>query len=211
MDANAVNLLARLRRNLQAGTLPGFAAQQTMSPPFRGTYPTPPPGARLAAVLALFYPIQDQLHLLFIQRTSPANDRHAGQISFPGGSRDADDADAAANALRETEEEVGIPRTAIELLGPLTSLYVPVSNFLVEPFVGFLPSRPQLRPQPSEVARTLELPFTHFLDPSARVVAERRLSSGLTLPDTPHWAVGGEEIWGATSMMVAEIVALAQS
>jgi len=179
-----------------------------MAPRFRGNYAGAPPTARNASVLALLYPIDNRLHLLYIQRTSPANDRHAGQISFPGGSAEAEDATATITALREAEEEVGIPREKVEIFGALTPLYVPVSNFLVAPFVGFSAERPTLIPQASEVARTLELPFADFLTQEARQVGERKLTNGMTLKDTPYWAVQGEEIWGATAMMTAELVAL---
>lgn len=121
---------------------------------------------------------------------------------------EAGDTDAAATALREAEEEVGIPREAVELLGALTPLYIPVSNFLVDPFVGFFPERPQFSLQTSEVARVLELPLAGFLAPDARQVGERQLVNGMTLKEIPYWGIAGEEIWGATAMMTAELVEL---
>lgn len=206
--AEDLRLLAALRARLGADSLPGSGAQLTMVPPMRGDYATPPADARRASVLALLYPIESRLHLLYIQRTSPKRDRHAGQISFPGGSVEPADVDAAATALRETEEEVGIPREAVELLGGLTQLYIPVSNFLVDPFVGYLPDRPAFTLQKSEVARVLELPLADFLTEGARRVGPRKLANGISLPDVPYWAVADEEIWGATSMMTAELLAL---
>lgn len=200
------NLLDQLRRGLRAGKLPGQAAQRKMAPPLRGTYGDPPPDARRASVMALLYPIEAALHILYIQRTSPANDRHAGQISFPGGSVDPGDVDAVDTALRELEEEVGVGRTDIEVLGGLTQLYIPVSNFLVDPFVGVMPYQPALTPQISEVARTLELPLRSFLGNSALRIGPRKLASGMTIPEVPYWAVAGEEVWGATSMMTAELL-----
>ncbi|MEM1358052.1 MAG: CoA pyrophosphatase [Bacteroidota bacterium] len=201
-------LLAALRRKLVDEPLPGATAQGIMAPPLRGKYADPPPNARRASVLALLYPVAEQLRLLYIQRTSPANDRHAGQISFPGGSVEEGDADAAATALREAEEEVGIPRAEVELLGALTPLYIPVSNFLVDPFVGYLPSHPSFALQASEVARVLELPLVDFLGTNARQIGERRLVNGMTLKNIPYWAIEGEEVWGATAMMTAELVEL---
>lgn len=197
-----------LRQRLGRGGLPGAEAQYSMAPPMRGASAGPPSTARQASVMALLYPIESSWHLLFIQRTSPKRDRHAGQISFPGGSVDPGDESAAATALRETEEEVGIPRERISLLGALTPLYIPVSNFLVDPFVGYLPERPVFTPQETEVARILELPLADFLAPTARRTGTRKLSNGINLPETPYWHIQGEEIWGATSMMTAELVAL---
>ncbi|MEM6770838.1 MAG: NUDIX domain-containing protein [Bacteroidota bacterium] len=201
-------LLEQLRRGLRAPDLPGLPAQLKMAPPLRGKYSGPPDDARRASVMALLYPIDGILHILYIQRTSPANDRHAGQISFPGGSVDPGDIDAVDTALRELEEEVGIGRTGIEVLGPLTQLYIPVSNFLVDPFVGYLTSRPELTLQETEVARTLELPLADFLAPDALQIGPRKLANGMTLTEVPYWSVAGEEIWGATSMMTAELVAV---
>jgi len=201
-------LLDRLQRSLRENSLPGQEAQRKLAPPVRGGYADPPPNARRASVMALLYPIAGRLNLLYIQRTSPANDRHAGQISFPGGSVDPGDIDAVDTALRELEEEVGVDRANVTVLGALTQLYIPVSNFLVDPFVGFMPTQPVLTPQVTEVARTLELPLSDFLLPAARQVGPRKLVNGATLQNVPFWAVGGEEIWGATSMMTAELVEL---
>lgn len=201
-------LLQRLHRGLLSPPLPGRAAQQTMAPRLRGEYGAPPADARRAAVLALLFPADGGLRLLYIQRTSPRRDRHAGQISFPGGSVDAGDPDTESTALRELEEEVGVPATAVTVLGAITPLYIPVSNFLVDPYVGYAPQLPPLRLQASEVARTLTVGVADLLEPTARRRGNRKLTTGLTLPDTPYWSVGPEEIWGATAMMTAEIVAL---
>ena len=201
-------LLSRLRHALANAPLPGPAAQRRMMPPLRGDYAVPPADARRAAVMALLYPIGERLHLLYIQRTSPKRDRHAGQISFPGGSVDPGDADTLATALRELEEETGVPAPGIEVLGALTPLYIPVSNFLVDVYVGYRSAQPGFTPQESEVARIIELPFADFLAPDAVQVGPRKLANGMTLPNVPYWAVGGEEIWGATSMMTGELVAL---
>lgn len=201
-------LLQTLHLRLRQNERPGRPAQQTMAPPLRGEYGDPPANARRAAVLALFYPVGDAAHLLYIQRTSPPGDRHAGQISFPGGSVDPEDADTAATARRELEEEVGVRRDQPQLLGALTPLYIPVSNFLVDPYVGYLPKRPVLVPQESEVARILEIPLNNLLQTDVRRIGTRTLSQGLRLPDTPYYAVSSEEIWGATSMMTAELLAM---
>ena len=202
-------LLRRLREKLSTAELPGFAAQKRMAPAMRGTPITPLKTARQASVLALLYPVGGELHLLYIQRTSPKRDRHAGQISFPGGSVDPGDQNAAHTALRELEEEVGIPESSVEIIGRLSPLYIPISNFMVDPFVGWMAERPTFVLQESEVARILELPFADFFAPAAQRSGPRKLVNGMTLPDTPYWFVGGEEIWGATAMMTAELVEVA--
>lgn len=201
-------LLHGLTQKLSVTARPGRAAQTRMAPPLRGDYAEPAQDARRAAVLVLLYPIGNRLQLLYIQRTSPKRDRHAGQIGFPGGSVEADDTDAIDTALREAAEEVGADRAAVTILGELTPLFIPVSNFLVDVVVGYTPSRPDFVLQESEVARIIELPLTDFLTEGARRVGPRQLASGLSLPNVPYWAVAGEEIWGATAMMTAELIAL---
>lgn len=200
--------LEAIRSRLQSGELPGYSAQEIMGHSLRQPLTSAPPTARAASVLALIYPIKEVLHLLFIQRTSPPGDRHGGQISFPGGSADPADTDPADTALREAEEEVGIDRNRVTLLGELTPLYIPVSNFLVNPFVGYLPVRPTFTLQVSEVARILELPLADFFAEGVIDYHDKELYNGMLLKDVPHWMVAGEEIWGATAMMVGELVAI---
>ena len=200
--------LDRIRARLRAGELPGYAAQEVMGHELRKDYAQAPPTARSAAVVALLYPLAGALHLLFIQRTSPPGDRHGGQISFPGGAADAKDASPAATALRELEEEVGVDASRVELVGELTPLYIPVSNFLVNPFVGYLPTRPAFVLQETEVARVLELPLAAFFADDIVGYRDKKLFNGMLLKRVPHWLVGAEAIWGATAMMVGELVAL---
>ncbi|WP_116107283.1 NUDIX hydrolase [Lewinella sp. IMCC34191] len=198
--------LDRIRQCLRAGDLPGYASQKTMGHKLRQPHQEAPPDARLASVLALFYPIETQLRLLFIQRTSPPGDRHGGQVSFPGGSADPEDASPAATALREAAEEVGVPASTVTLLGKLTPLYIPISNFLVHPFVGYTPQRPDFVLQASEVQRILELPFAGFYADDAVAYRDKKLYNGMILKEVPHWEVAGESVWGATAMMVGELV-----
>lgn len=206
-------MLDQLRRALRANKLPGAIAQATMAPPGRSAFPVAPENARHAAVLALFFQKYDTWHLLFIQRTSPPGDRHGGQISFPGGSVDPGDKDIIDTALREAEEEVGLGRERIDVLGRLTPLYIPVSNFQVDPVVGVLGAAAGAKyvRQETEVERILEIPVSDLLTKGARKVGDRKTSSGFTLKNVPYYDAGGEEIWGATSMMVAELLALVRA
>lgn len=202
----------RIRRRLRdGGELPGYPAQEIMGHALRQEYSRAPATARAASVLALCYPVDGALHLLFIQRTSPPGDRHGGQISFPGGRADDDDESAAATALREVWEEVGVDPDPIELVGELTPLYIPISNYLVNPFVGYLAERPRLIPQVTEVARTLELPLAEFFRESVVEYRNKKLYNGMILKDVPHWVIGEESIWGATAMIVGELIALGRS
>ncbi len=198
----------RIRTRLADGQLPGYAIQERMGHALRKDLSEAPADARPASVLALIYPLRDVLHLLFIQRTSPPGDRHGGQISFPGGSADATDESPAATALREAEEEVGVNPRTVELIGALSPLYIPISNFLVTPFVAYLPGRPTFRLQVSEVERILELPLVDFYREDVVEYRSKKLFNGMILKDVPHWVVAGESVWGATAMMVGELVEL---
>ncbi|PSR12561.1 MAG: CoA pyrophosphatase [Bacteroidetes bacterium] len=187
--------------------LPGQAAQYKMAHVVRQNAQTPPENARQAGVLALFFPKADRWHLTLIQRNNDnPNDRHGGQISFPGGKRDRTDADLQATALREAEEEVGVPRQKVKLLGALTELYIPVSNFLVQPYVGFIDHTPDFRPQPQEVQAVLEVPFTELLDVRNRRFTDLRLTEQLLLRQVPYFSVGEHVVWGATAMMISELL-----
>lgn len=155
-----------------------------------------------AAVLVGLVERPGGMHILFTRRTPHLTD-HAGQISFPGGRLDPTDADAAAAALRETEEEVGLPRAQVEMIGRLDT-YVTRTGFEVTPCVGFVMPPESYRPDPFEVAEVFEVPLDFFLDPGSRKL-ESRLYQGrqrffYAFPWNRHY------IWGATAGMLNNLV-----
>ena len=144
-----------------------------------------------------------------IERVSfDRRDRHSGQMSFPGGRFETEDGDLSITALRETEEEIGIKRSEVQLLGGLTELYIPVSNFLVHPFVGYLPYTPSFVPDAREVHAVVETPFNRFFEASAIQKKDMHLSESLRLRDVPFYDIAGKVVWGATAMMLSELVEL---
>lgn len=194
----------------QALMLPQFdvAAAHEFMLPMAGKRKRPPelPGeARVGGVLLLLYCHQQTMHLVLTRRRDDLNS-HAGQISFPGGRQEVGET-AVQTALRETEEEVGVPATAISILGELTSIYIPPSDFAVHPFVGWVANgeRPSFVPEPGEVAEILEVPLRHLLNPNTRQVGSIPVR-GATYT-VPYYNFEERKIWGATAIMLSEFLA----
>lgn len=192
--------------------LPGHTAQDLMSHATRKFYKKPPEDARIACVLALFYPKNKieggkEWNMVLIEReSSNPNDRHGGQISFPGGKLEEDDESLEAGALREAEEEVGVKAKEIEILGALTELYIPVSNFLVYPFVGYLDYEPMFIPQVSEVRSVVEVPISHLQNETTRKRRDLKAGKSITIKGVPYFDVNGHVVWGATAMILSELL-----
>ncbi|MCJ7824161.1 MAG: CoA pyrophosphatase, partial [Anaerolineales bacterium] len=119
--------------------------------------------ARPAAVLIPIYLHQDQWHLVYTRRTDQV-EQHRGQVSFPGGLIEDQDASARETALREAEEEIGIKREAVRILGPLDTLLT-VTQFEIHPFVGLIPWPCSFKPNPDEVAHIFSVPLQWLSDP----------------------------------------------
>ena len=155
-------------------------------------------GARRAATLLAIYPDRDG-QLVIPLTVRHANLRaHAGEVSLPGGAVDATDASPEAAALREAWEEVGIPPSDVRVLGSLDQVWIPVSNFELQPFVGALATRPALVPHDAEVTAVVELPVAALWDPDV-LATEQLVVRGLTL-SAGVYRYGGVVVWGATAL-----------
>ena len=168
-----------------------------------------PENARPSAVLCLLFPMNNELYMLLMKRREDRT-AHSGQVSFPGGSYEATDADFKATALREAQEEVGIVSADVTILGALTPLYIPVSNFNVYPFVGYSTQRPQYTLSDNEVSYTIEVPLSSLLHPERKTVTD---VVSPALPDmirnvNAYKLEDGTIIWGATAMMISELEAI---
>jgi len=159
---------------------------------------------REAGVLALLLPGDDGPVVVLTVRHDELPD-HGGQISFPGGQRDGAET-LAATALREADEEIGLSPTTVRLLGDLTPLYIPPSNFCVYPFVGAAAYDLSLRPTDREVDQILRVPIDRLLAPETRVVEPWTLHGQEV--EVPYYDVDGHTVWGATAMMLAELLAV---
>jgi 8-oxo-dGTP pyrophosphatase MutT (NUDIX family) len=206
-----IDLERRLRKALEP-PLPGLAAQLRMAPrPRVGWDPEhPPAGLRDAAALVLVYPFDEMPHVLLTVRGSRLR-KHTGQVSLPGGSVDDDESIEIA-ALREASEEVGVAPATVRLLGRLTPLQIPISGYMLHPVVGLAERRPVFRREEWEVARILEVPITALRDPAAlkRHTRTREFGGQRVEIEIPYFEVDGEEVWGATAMVLAEFLAVVE-
>jgi 8-oxo-dGTP pyrophosphatase MutT (NUDIX family) len=160
--------------------------------------------ARRAGVLALFYPAANkETHLVLILRKTYKG-VHSAQIGFPGGKYEDEDVNLEATALRETEEEVGVPREMVSVLKELTEVYIPPSNFFVQPFIGISSTTPKFVLQEDEVEALIEVPLTHFMD-DAILTTKVLSTSYATNIDVPAFLLNGHIVWGATAMMLSEV------
>jgi len=204
---------AELIRRLQdalSRPLPGLEAQLRMAPsPRIGWDPlTIPEGTRAGAALVLVYPHEDSLFLPLTVRGSQLRN-HTGQVSLPGGRVDGDETIEAA-ALREADEEIGVDRGAVRILGRLTPLHIPVSNFLLYPVVGFVDARPVFNRAEWEVARIIEPSLAQLRDPATiKREFRTRTTGGQAIEiDVPFFDIDSEKVWGATAMVLAEFCAI---
>jgi 8-oxo-dGTP pyrophosphatase MutT (NUDIX family) len=205
MNDRLPQLLAeRLSRPLPG---PMVGSRFESRPRTRWHHDRPSADARPAAVLILLYPHRQLWHLPLTVRPRHLA-AHAGQISLPGGAVEAGESSHEA-AIREFHEELDAAEASIEVVGSLSPLYVGTSNFLVTPWVAFAAERPAMVPNPAEVALLLEVPLRHLLDP-ANLESSREMRDG-TACSVPHFTWQSHRIWGATCLILGELVTLLEA
>ncbi len=156
-----------------------------------------------SSVLILLYPGKESAQPSFVVILRPTYEGiHSGQISLPGGRIELTDEDLMQTALRETREEIGMDPAEVTIIGQLTELYIPPSNYLVQPFVGFTRGSPVFNPQPNEVEKIIEIPVRHLLDENNLV--QKEISIGGVHFSAPSFDIDGTTIWGATAMILNE-------
>jgi 8-oxo-dGTP pyrophosphatase MutT (NUDIX family) len=158
---------------------------------------------RPSAVLILLYPNeQQQTSVLLIERMT-YDGHHSGQIALPGGKVEPDDIDLQATALREFFEETGADETPT-IIGKLTPVFIPVSKFMVQPFVSYVEQKPNFSASAYEVNELIEWEITHLLNPDIIKETTIEPTHGYKLK-TPYFDVQGKVLWGATAMMLNEL------
>lgn len=191
--------------------LPGEASHYKMAPKERllellkeGRLPKNP---RKAAVMALFYPdANNGTKLLCILRKTYKG-VHSNQVAFPGGKVEEEDVDLKDTALRETHEEVGVPPVEVKVIRELSKVYIPPSNFEVQPYIGLYENPKPFIIQESEVASILEISLTDFIE-EANVTTKKMTTSYAVDIDVPAFELNDYVVWGATAMMMSEIKTL---
>lgn len=203
MPLSLLDLSKRLVQRLQL-PLPGGDAHE----PFRASpvgdvrplfdHKLPP---RPGGVLILLYEEQGEIKFPLTKRAEYAG-THGGQISLPGGKAEAGE-DSIQTALRECEEEIGVNRNELTVLGKLSDFFVMPSNFMVTPVIASIDHKPVFKPDPYEVARILEGSINLLVKDDAMKQKEI-LAGGKYKMIAPHFEIGGEIVWGATAMMLNE-------
>lgn len=187
-------------------SLPGIEAHQEMTPknrPLKRQDIDNIHEYRESAVAIVCYPKNNEIYSLVVQR--PTYDGiHGGQISFPGGKMEQFDASFEETARRETFEEIGWRLDASELLLELTEMYIPVSRFIVHPYVYFTQEQPFILDE-REVDSIIEYPLEILLNPESRKTTHIKFANGMTLKDVPYFAIEEKIVWGATSIILNEL------
>ncbi len=205
-DRTFGEIIDRLKKRLEQ-PLPGEMAQKLMTASHRGdtdfnfNFGQEPVES---SVLIMLYNKNDELFFPLIKRAQYGG-VHSGQIGLPGGKTEKADKNRIATALRETEEEIGIEAARVEVIGPLSELYVQASNFNVKPILGFLSSSPQFKRDPKEVSEIIECRLDRLMEKD--IIKEKELLiRGKYLIRTPYFDINNYVVWGATAMILSEFV-----
>ncbi|MEI7501905.1 MAG: CoA pyrophosphatase [Paludibacter sp.] len=198
----------QIKQKLQL-PLPGISSHLKMAPPHRAqdivNLKDNTLNAKKSAVLILFFHEDDNLKMIVIRRSVYVG-IHSGQIAFPGGRYEEEDKDVRITALREIQEEIGISEDKIEILGRLSDIYVPPSNFLISVFVGYLAEKPIYQIDEREVDEVIEIPFSEFLNHDTIKEKSFFVNSIKAADNAPYFDVTNAEIWGASAMVISELL-----
>ena len=187
--------------------LPGEAIQLTMAPfsrlSMKEYYELGLKNPRKGAVLILFYPVEDAVHFVLMLRPS-LQGVHSDQVSFPGGRFEESDGSLEKTALREAEEEIGISPSLVDILGRITPVYIPVSNYFVQPVIGATNVRPDFVLNHHEVIQIIETDALKIFDEKIRSRDLFKSGLGIDIP-APYYMIKDHKVWGATAMMLREL------
>jgi len=188
--------------------LPGESAQYKMAPIERlhelKRLAVEKQSAKKAGVMALFYPDDTELTKLILILRKSYKGVHSAQVGFPGGKFEKGDESLLHTALRETHEEIGVAPEQIKVVKQLTDIYIPPSNYIVQPFIGLTDAPPLFKKQDDEVEDLIEVALQHFLDEKS-IITQTITTSYAVDMQVPAFLLNGHIVWGATAMMLSEI------
>ncbi|MEI6049730.1 MAG: CoA pyrophosphatase [Bacteroidota bacterium] len=199
------SFVRKLKSEILKG-LPGTEIQWQMASSDRmvKNFPgSPGKDARVAAVLILLYPYKGSIYTVLMQRPD-YNGVHSGQISFPGGKQEPSDGNIIQTAIREANEETGVDPSKISVIGTLTPLFIPVSNMIVTPVIGWINTRPAFNHQEEEVVFLFDADLKALLDPS--IVKTKPFNIKTETIEVKYFDYEGNMIWGATAMILYELL-----
>lgn len=191
----------KILKTFSSESLLGKKAHEEISP-YRDSI-TPLSSPRIAAVLILLYPINEITHFALIQRPT-YNGKHSGQISLPGGKQEIEDISLIDTATREAWEETNIESSMVNIIGELTQIFIPPSNFKVTPFLATALERPNFKPDNREVAEILEVKLQDLIKPFSLKQKDLQRAEGETL-NTSFFELQSKTVWGATAMILNEL------
>lgn len=189
--------------------IPGLDAHDKMKPklangdPINFRHPNPP---KESGVLILINNVNNKAHFPLIQRPNYAG-VHSGQIALPGGKKESTDKNLFATALRETEEEIGVAKSSIHIIGSLSTFYVAVSNFMVLPVIGMIDQAPKFLPDNREVVEIINPKVSDLVNGSNKKEKELTARGGVKLL-SPYFELENKTVWGATAMILSEFEAI---
>lgn len=208
---NADSLLNRIINGLL--NLPGESAHSEAMPlnrPYTSEALREITNYRESAVSIVLYKESDSLKSILIQR--PEYDgTHSNQVAFPGGKKDHDDINLIHTAIRECYEEISVLLHIDNLLGELTPVYIPVSGFMVQPYVFLVENRPETIPEQREVAEVIHFDLAELKSDTVLQKQDMKFKDGLVRKNIPYYSIGDKVVWGATAMMLAELRAIINS
>jgi 8-oxo-dGTP pyrophosphatase MutT (NUDIX family) len=203
------NFAEKLKYELSKG-LPGTGVQWEMAPKDRiSEFPLAPGDNTLnASVLILLYPQNNSVYTVFIQRQI-YDGIHSGQISFPGGKKEPPDESVVQTAMREAKEEIGIDPSGISVIGTLTPLFIPASNIMVTPVIGWMSARPDFHLDFKEVKYLINADLKKLIEPSMVKIKPYEIRGRII--EVKYFDYENNMIWGATAMILQELLTVVKS
>lgn len=206
MDSNFKKQIENIKKVINEKSLPGANAHNQLFPENRNNFPVGDKSKAIqSAVLLLLFPDKNgNMSTVFMKRNDYPG-HHSKQISFPGGKTETEDKNLKQTAIREAHEEIGVLVSEENIIGKLSELYIPISNFNIHPYVGYIKNKPTFKPDKAEVDALIEISLSELVQ--LQISTTKMIFEGNTY-NIPYFPLKGEILWGATAMIVNEFIML---